>query len=149
MGKRSACTESHKRFKSPLAKLNVTQTMDLITFLLLFIIWMILFYYRISSCFCFWFIWWVEDLKNAMNNSPHETGIWRIPGGGGGAKSCPTPFDPMDCNPPGSSIHGIFQARILGWGAIPFSKESFQLKDPTGVSCTVGRLFTASATMED
>ena len=32
--------------------------------------------------------------------------------------SCPTPRDPMDCSPPGSSIHGIFQARVLEWGAI-------------------------------
>ena len=37
------------------------------------------------------------------------------------AQSCPTLSDPMDCSPPGSSIHGIFQARILEWGAIAFS----------------------------
>ena len=37
------------------------------------------------------------------------------------AQSCPTLSDPMDCNPPGSSIHGIFQARVLEWGAIAFS----------------------------
>ena len=35
-------------------------------------------------------------------------------------QSCPTPSDPMDCSPPGSSIHGIFQARVLEWGAIAF-----------------------------
>ena len=34
---------------------------------------------------------------------------------------CPTPGDPMDCSLPGSSIHGIFQARVLEWGAIAFS----------------------------
>ena len=34
------------------------------------------------------------------------------------AQSCWTLSDPMDCSPPGSSIHGIFQARVLGWGAI-------------------------------
>ena len=34
------------------------------------------------------------------------------------AQSCPTLRNPMDCSPPGSSIHGIFQARVLGWGAI-------------------------------
>ena len=38
------------------------------------------------------------------------------------AKSCPTPRDPMDCSLPGSSIHGILQARVLEWGAIAFSK---------------------------
>ena len=38
------------------------------------------------------------------------------------AQSCPTLSDPMDCSLPGSSIHGIFQARVLEWGAIAFSK---------------------------
>ena len=36
-------------------------------------------------------------------------------------QSCPTLCDPMDCSPPGSSVHGIFQARVLEWGAIAFS----------------------------
>ena len=38
------------------------------------------------------------------------------------AQSCPTLSDPMDCSLPGSSVHGIFQARVLKWGAIAFSK---------------------------
>ena len=38
-------------------------------------------------------------------------------------QSCPTLRDPMDCSPPGSSIHGILQARVLGWVAIAFSGE--------------------------
>ena len=37
------------------------------------------------------------------------------------AQSCLTLSNPMDCSPPGSSVHGIFQARVLGWGAIAFS----------------------------
>ena len=37
------------------------------------------------------------------------------------AQSCPSLGDPMDCSPPGSSIHGSFQARVLEWGAIAFS----------------------------
>ena len=37
-----------------------------------------------------------------------------------GAQSCPTLSDPMDCSLPGSSAHGIFQARVLEWGAIAF-----------------------------
>ena len=46
---------------------------------------------------------------------------------------CPTLSDPMDCNPPGSSVHGIFQARVLEWGAIAFSggfseEVTFKLK---------------------
>ena len=40
------------------------------------------------------------------------------------AQSCLTPSDPMDCSLPGSSVHGIFQARIVEWGAIAFSEES-------------------------
>ena len=42
------------------------------------------------------------------------------------AQSCPTLSDPMDCSPPGSSIHGIFQARVLEWGAIAFSIDRFR-----------------------
>jgi len=45
------------------------------------------------------------------------------------AQSCPTLSDPMDCSLPGSSIHGIFQATVLEWGAIAFSmKESIDCK---------------------
>ena len=40
------------------------------------------------------------------------------------AQSCPTPSDPMDCSPPGSSIHGIFHTRVLEQGAIAFSNKS-------------------------
>ena len=43
------------------------------------------------------------------------------------AQSCPTLSDPMDCSLPGSSIHGIFQARVLEWGAIVFSRASINL----------------------
>jgi len=45
------------------------------------------------------------------------------------AQSCPTLCDPMDCSLPGSSVHGILQARILEWVAIPFSRGSSQSKD--------------------
>ena len=41
------------------------------------------------------------------------------------AQSFPTLHNPMDCSLPGSSIHGIFQANVLEWGAIPFSVSSF------------------------
>ena len=43
------------------------------------------------------------------------------------AQLCPTLNDPMDCSPPGSSIHGIFQARVLEWGAIAFSNYTVLL----------------------
>ena len=51
--------------------------------------------------------------------------------------------DPMNCSTPGSSVHGIFQARILQWVAIPFSKGSFPIRDRTWVSCISSRFFTA------
>ena len=44
-------------------------------------------------------------------------------------QSCPTPCYPMDCGPPGSSVHGMFQARILGWIAISSSRGSSQPRD--------------------
>ena len=43
------------------------------------------------------------------------------------AQSCPTLSDPMDCSPPGSSVHGIFQARVLEWDAIAFSDTGLLL----------------------
>ena len=45
------------------------------------------------------------------------------------AQSCPTLCDPMDCSLPGSSIYGIFQAIVLEWGAISFSRGSSQPRD--------------------
>ena len=57
-------------------------------------------------------------------------------------QSCPTLCVPMDCSLPGSSIHGIFQARILEWVAISFSRRSSRPRDGTQVSRIVGRLFT-------
>ena len=42
------------------------------------------------------------------------------------AQSCPILSDPMDCSLPGSSVHGIFQARVLEWGAIAFSNKVWQ-----------------------
>ena len=42
------------------------------------------------------------------------------------AQLCPTLSDPMDCSPPGSSAQGIFQARVLEWGAIAFSNQMFR-----------------------
>ena len=62
------------------------------------------------------------------------------------AQSYPTLCDPIDCSLPGSSVHGILQARILDWVAIPFSRGSFWLRDRTYVSCIAGRFFTISAT---
>ena len=62
------------------------------------------------------------------------------------AESCPTLWDPMDCSPPGSSVHGILQARIPEWVAIPFSRRSSQPRDLSQVSRIAGRFFTLWAT---
>ena len=48
---------------------------------------------------------------------------------------CPTLYDPIDCSPPGSTVHGNLQARILEWFAISFFKESSPPRDRTQVSC--------------
>ena len=61
---------------------------------------------------------------------------------------CLTVCDPKDCSPPGSSVHGILQARILEWVVIPFSRGSSQSRDRTVVSCIASRFFTTWATRE-
>ena len=60
-------------------------------------------------------------------------------------KSCLTLCDPMDCSPPGSSVHGILQARILGWVATPPSRGSSRPRDQTCRSCLGRRGFTTAA----
>ena len=63
-------------------------------------------------------------------------------------QSCLTLCDPMDCSLPGSSVHGIFQARVLEWVAISFSRRSSWPRDWTRVSHIVGTHFTIWATRE-
>ena len=63
-------------------------------------------------------------------------------------QSCPTLCSPMDYSPPDSSVHEIFQARILDWVAISFSRGSSQPRDRTRVFCTAGRFFTDWAARE-
>ena len=64
------------------------------------------------------------------------------------AQSCPTLCNPMDCSPPGSSIHGILQARILRWVAISFSRGSSLPRDRTQISRIAGRPFNPWVTRE-
>ena len=63
-------------------------------------------------------------------------------------QSCPTLCDPMACSLPGSSVRGIFQAIVLEWIAISFSRGSSQPRDQTQVSRIVDRHFTIWATRE-
>ena len=56
--------------------------------------------------------------------------------------------DPVDCSLPGSSVHGISQARILEWVALSFSRGSSQLRDRIHVSCITGRFFTSESQVD-
>ena len=60
-----------------------------------------------------------------------------------GTQSCLTPCGPVDCGPPGSSVHGILQARMLEWAAVPSSRGSSPPRDGARVSyvsCTDRRI---------
>ena len=63
-------------------------------------------------------------------------------------QSCLTLSEPMDCSLPGSSVHGILQARMLEWVAIPSSRGSSQPRDQTQVSGIEGGFFTVGVTRE-
>ena len=63
-------------------------------------------------------------------------------------QSCLTLSDPMDCSLPGSSVRGIFQARVLEWIAISFSRGLSRPRNRTRVSHIVGRRFTVGAIRE-
>jgi len=54
------------------------------------------------------------------------------------AQACPILWDPVDCSPAASSVHGILPARILESVAIPFSRGSSQPRDQTHISCIAG-----------
>ena len=56
-------------------------------------------------------------------------------------QSCLTLYEPLDCSPPGSSVHDILQAWILEWVAISLSRGSSQPRDWTQVACIAGRFF--------
>ena len=63
-------------------------------------------------------------------------------------QSCLTLCNPMNCSPPGSSVLGISQARVLEWIVISFSMGSSQPREWTCISCIAGRFFTIWATSE-
>ena len=64
------------------------------------------------------------------------------------AQSCLTLCNPMDCSPPGTSVHGDSLGKNTGVVSMPSSRESSQPCDQTEVSCTAGRLFTLCTTRE-
>ena len=76
---------------------------------------------------------------------PRDTQAWsqvEAQGRGLCTGDCPTLWDPLDCSLPGFSVHRIFQARVLEWVAIAFSRGSSRPRDQTQVSLIVGRRFT-------
>ena len=82
---------------------------------------------------------WLKNLLGSNTLRESESEVVQL---------CPTLYDPMNCSQPGSSVHGIFQARVLEWGAISFSRRSSQPRDWTQVSHIVGRCFTVWVTRE-
>ena len=97
--------------------------------------------FQLFCCYCCWAASVVSDSVRPPRRQPTRLpSPWDSPGKNTGvgchfllqcmkvksesevAQSCPTLCDPMDCSPPGSSIHGMFQARVLEWGATAFSK---------------------------
>ena len=103
----------------------------------------------------FWNTWikkWVGILalnlhrkeSSCIKSKPRSIHLFDLPF----AQSCPTLCDPMDSSLPGSTVHGIFQARILEWAAISFSRGSSQPRARTRVSCIADRRFTIWATRE-
>ena len=81
-----------------------------------------------------------DTVTKQMLNQDSEEVKWREV-----AQLCLTLCDHIDCSPPGSSAHGIFQAWILEWVAISFSRGSSRPRDRTWVSHIVGRRFTVQA----
>ena len=88
-----------------------------------------------------WFVstyFYLSQLNRALLQINHSNVIQRQKVK---VKSLSDPMDPMNCSLPGSSIHGIFQARVLEWVAIAFSRGSSQPRDQTLVSHIAGRCF--------
>ena len=89
----------------------------------------------------------IEALKLlSWNNAEYFSWKYIVNVKGLKVKSCPTLCDPVDCSLPGSPLHGIFQAIVLEWIAISFSRGSSRPGDRTRVSCIVDRRFTVWAT---
>ena len=91
-------------------------------------------------------------MKNCLINNCKEEWYWMLKSLNSRinevTQSCPTLCNPMDYSLPGSYIHGIFQARVLEWVAISFSRGYSWPRDWTQVSRIAGRGFTIWATRE-
>ena len=100
--------------------------------------------------------WWLPGSNGSFSSHSVFWGTWSFLWLGSFccsysvSKSCPTLCNPMDCSPPGSSVHGISQAKILEWVAVFFSRGSSRTRAWTCVSYIVGGFFTteSSGTVE-
>ena len=91
----------------------------------------------VASWDCHSYSWKTECLLGKITSMKHLV-----------RKLCPTLLQPHGLQPPGSSVHGISQARIVKWIAISLSRESSRLRDRIQVSCIAGRFFAIWATRE-
>ena len=98
-----------------------------------------------ADSFTVWVTKEVHIQNNAMYNSKHSVcvHVYVLV-----TQLCQTLCHPTDYSPPGSSVHGLSQARILEWVAIPSSRGYSQTRDQTLASCTAGRFSTVWATRE-
>ena len=124
----SAQIQMHVNLKSLISTPDNHRTHNLLEYI------QIIFKSWSCSCCC-----WVESVRPHRQQPTRLPRPWDSPGKNTGvgchfllqcmivksesevAQSCPTLHDPMDCSPPGSSVHGVFQARVLEWVAIAFS----------------------------
>ena len=100
--------------------------------------------------------WWNTEAgegDGGMNNKRFSQAfllcLWKAVEHAKSVQSCLTLCDPMDCSPPGSSVHVISQARILEWVAISFSRRSFCPRDWICVSCIGRQILYHWATWEE
>ena len=113
---------------------------------------------RLTRLFCSWILKtrileWVAmpSSKGSFWHGDQTSATWEASSknsGGLVAKLCLTLGNPMDCNLPGFTVHGILQARIWSGVAISFSRVSCQPRDQTQVFCIAGRFFTNWTTRE-
>ena len=93
-----------------------------------------------AVCLCFYCHWLCSKMTKTVNGTLRMLLA---------ARSCLTLCDPMDCSLPGSSVHGVSQARKLKWVAMSSSRGSSQPRDQTQVFYIAGRFFTVWVTRED
>ena len=87
------------------------------------------------SSYSFWFFWMIVALQCCVCFCSTAKGISYMYTCAQLLQLCPPLCDPMDCSPSGSSVHGILQASILEWVALPSSRGSSQPRDRTCISC--------------